>query len=266
MSRDRRWRGDVPARDRPDAVAWRGICQSTHCWFRAPRPPRLPVARPWDPADRSRSIRPSGVRRTGAGRDLGAVEPERPHGELRVRERHRDSHPGVRIACHQRNGHALRVRRRRRRAEAGHEVDRVKVTDNNIGFVVTAGSDNQLHGNTATDNDLGFVVQAGRQPFEREHGLRQHHVLQPQRGHRQRADRQCRPRQRLWLPGRRRRHGAVPEHRHGEPVGCLRSRQRQRAQRQRRPATSQGILVQRGRRAISCFQRCGREHLRRSHR
>ncbi len=45
--------------------------------------------------------------------------------------------------------------------QGGHEVDRVTATDNNIGFVITSGSDNQLHGNTATDNDLGFVVQTG---------------------------------------------------------------------------------------------------------
>jgi hypothetical protein len=45
--------------------------------------------------------------------------------------------------------------------QGGHEVDRVTATDNNIGFVVTTGSNNQLHGNIASDNDLGFVVQTG---------------------------------------------------------------------------------------------------------
>jgi len=43
--------------------------------------------------------------------------------------------------------------------EGEHEVDNVKATDNNAGFLVATGSRNELRSNTATGNDFGFVVQ-----------------------------------------------------------------------------------------------------------
>jgi parallel beta-helix repeat protein len=44
--------------------------------------------------------------------------------------------------------------------DGGHTVEQVTATDNNVGFVVTSGSDSELHANAAIDNDLGFIVQA----------------------------------------------------------------------------------------------------------
>jgi parallel beta-helix repeat protein len=45
--------------------------------------------------------------------------------------------------------------------DGGHHVEKVAATDNTIGFVVTTGSDNTLHANTAAEGDYGFVVQVG---------------------------------------------------------------------------------------------------------